>query len=147
MHIDQEVFMFKGARPAVIGWRNIYQKPVLDNAESSGQAADVIKKKISALDRYPVRPEVIDMLNAQFTQGQILPIDALEVQEKETSPAKAFTDGTLLNAMRYIGKQVDDDTLAAHLKDQGLGTQATRATIIERLLKSKYILIIFNSDS
>jgi len=140
MHIEQEVFMFKGARPAVIGWRNIYQKAVVDNAESSGQAEGEFKKKNSALGRYPVRSEVIDMLNAQFTQGQILSIDALEVQEKETSPPKAFTDGTLLNAMRYIGKQVDDDTLAAHLKDQGLGTQATRATIIERLVKSGYIV-------
>ncbi|MDP8213375.1 MAG: DNA topoisomerase, partial [Candidatus Zapsychrus exili] len=140
MHIEQEVFMSKGARPAVIGWRNIYQKAVVDNAEGLGQALDANSKKISALDRYPVRPEVIDMLSAEFTKGQILPIDALEVQEKETSPPKAFTDGTLLNAMRYIGKQVDDDTLAAHLKDQGLGTQATRATIIERLVKSNYIV-------
>lgn len=140
MHIDQEVFMFKGARAAVIGWRIIYQKPVVEDVQSSGGSADEPKKKTSALDRYPVKPEVIDMLNAEFTKGQILPIDSLEVLEKETSAPKAFTDGTLLNAMKYIGKQVDDDELASHLKDQGLGTQATRATIIERLIKSKYVI-------
>jgi len=127
MHIEREVFKCKGARSAEIGWREVYQKPVTDKTKSD-------------LDQPLVRQEVADMLEAQFKKGQVLSIDTLEIQEKETSPPKPFTDGTLLNAMRYIGRQVDDDTLAAHLKDQGLGTQATRATIIERLIKSKYIL-------
>jgi len=59
-------------------------------------------------------------MNAQFIKGQVLEIDALEIQKKETSAPKPFTDGTLLNAMKYIGKQVDDETLAIHLKTRAL---------------------------
>ena len=119
MHIDKEVFKFKGARPIDSGWKVVYQKP---------------------LDQIPIKQEVADMMKADFKKGEALTIDSLDVLEKETSPPKPFNDGTLLNAMRYIGRQVDDDTLAVHLKDQGLGTQATRATIIERLIKSMYII-------
>ena len=140
MHIDQEVFKFKGAKPKEIGWKAVYQKTVIEKANNADENTNNLNEQKSALDQYPVRQEVVDMMNAEFEKGQVLEIDSLEAQEKETSPPKAFTDGTLLNAMRYIGRQVDDDTLAAHLKDQGLGTQATRATIIERLIKSKYLI-------
>jgi len=119
MEIDHECFKFKGSSPVNMGWRRIYQK--------------------NPSDPYLVREEVKGMLKAQFKKGQKVGIDLLEVQEKETSPPKPFTDGTLLNAMRYIGRQVDDESLALQLKSQGLGTQATRASIIERLIKSKYI--------
>lgn len=119
MQIDQEQFKFKGSSPNNIGWRRLYQK--------------------NPSDPYFVREDVKRMLEAKFKKGQEVSIDLLEVQEKETSPPKHFTDGTLLNAMRYIGRQVDDESLALQLKDQGLGTQATRASIIERLIKSKYI--------
>ncbi|HBG60775.1 MAG: hypothetical protein A2Y03_07865 [Omnitrophica WOR_2 bacterium GWF2_38_59] len=140
MHIDQEIFKFKGARPTDMGWRVIYQKPDMNKAKGSDEKPDPDNDQKSAADQYSVKQEVIDMMNAQFIKGQVLEIDALEIQKKETSAPKPFTDGTLLNAMKYIGKQVDDETLAIHLKDQGLGTQATRATIIERLIRSKYIV-------
>ncbi|MBU1997599.1 MAG: topoisomerase C-terminal repeat-containing protein, partial [Candidatus Omnitrophica bacterium] len=140
MHIDQELFKFKGSRPTEIGWRVIYQKGDMNTSKSSEETPEGSNVQNSDLAQFSIRQEVIDMMNARFEKGQVLPVDSLEVQEKETSAPKPFTDGTLLNAMRYIGRQVDDDTLAAHLKDQGLGTQATRATIIERLIKSQYII-------
>ena len=91
------------------------------------------------MDQYPKRAEVTDMLAADFKKDQVLDIEALNLEEKESSPPKPFTDGTLLNAMRFIGRQVDDDSLAVQLKDQGLGTQATRASVIERIIKSEYV--------
>lgn len=140
MLIEQEVFKFKGAKPKEIGWKEVYQKTDANNRDRSDENIDVSDEQKNDLVQLPVRQEVLDMIKAQFKKGQILEIDSLEFLEKETSPPKPFTDGTLLNAMRYIGRQVDDDELAAQLKDQGLGTQATRATIIERLIKTKYVI-------
>ncbi len=60
-------------------------------------------------------------------------------KDKMTKPKKYFTEGTLVSAMANIGKSVDDEILKESLKDKGLGTPATRAGIIEKLLKVGYI--------
>lgn len=63
----------------------------------------------------------------------------LEVSRKDlkTKPPKRFTEATLLGAMEAAGKLVDDDELRAVMKDKGLGTPATRAATIEKLLDAK----------
>jgi len=60
-------------------------------------------------------------------------------REGKTKPPKAFTENTLLGAMEAAGKLVDDDTLREALKERGIGTPATRAAIIETLLRRSYI--------
>jgi DNA topoisomerase-3 len=72
-------------------------------------------------------------------QGQSVHVDSLEVVEKETQPPKPYTDATLLAAMKNAGRDLDDDALADTMKDSGLGTPATRAEIIERLIRSGYV--------
>ncbi|MCD4779428.1 MAG: DNA topoisomerase 3 [Candidatus Omnitrophica bacterium] len=138
MHIEQERFKFKGAVPVESGWKKIYPSKGAVDLKSALSVDDKRKENKPAY-RLPVKPDVQRMLEAKFKKGQVTDINELEIREKETTPPKIYTDGTLLNAMRYIGRQVDDESLAAHLKDQGLGTQATRAAIIERLIKSEYI--------
>ena len=61
------------------------------------------------------------------------------VRRGETSPPKPFTEDSLLGAMETAGKLVDDDQLREALKEKGLGTPATRASIIETLLTRGYI--------
>jgi DNA topoisomerase III len=58
---------------------------------------------------------------------------------KETTPPSRFTEASLLTAMETAGKAIDDEALRAAMKDVGLGTPATRAAIIETLLRRKYI--------
>ena len=58
---------------------------------------------------------------------------------KKTQPPKPYTEATLLSAMENAGKLVDDEEIAQQMKDSGLGTAATRAAIIERLLTVGYI--------
>lgn len=64
----------------------------------------------------------------------------IEVTEKATKPPKFFTEASLLEAMETCGKKVDDAELRDAMKEKGLGTPATRAGIIERLLTVKYIV-------
>ncbi len=60
-------------------------------------------------------------------------------REGKTKPPKAFNENSLLGAMEAAGKLVDDDTMREALKERGIGTPATRAAIIETLLRRNYI--------
>jgi len=62
-----------------------------------------------------------------------------EIKEGKTTPPKPYDDASLLTSMKNAGKELDDEDLAAYMKQSGLGTAATRAQIIERLLHSGYI--------
>jgi len=73
-----------------------------------------------------------------FTVGERGPHKPL-IKQGETSPPRPFTENTLLGAMETAGKLVDDEQFRETLKEKGLGTPATRAAIIETLLKRRYI--------
>ncbi|MEZ5278551.1 MAG: DNA topoisomerase 3 [Opitutaceae bacterium] len=61
------------------------------------------------------------------------------IDEEATRPPPRYTEATLLSAMEGAGKLVDDDDLADAMKEKGLGTPATRAQVIERLINEKYM--------
>ncbi|HGD2217680.1 TPA: DNA topoisomerase 3 [Streptococcus agalactiae] len=70
----------------------------------------------------------------------------LEEVEKETRPPKFYTEGTLITAMKTAGKTVEDQKEQEILKDiEGIGTEATRASIIETLKQKKYIFTFKNN--
>lgn len=60
-------------------------------------------------------------------------------EKKETKPPRRYTEATLLAAMESAGKELDDEELRSAMKDSGLGTPATRASIIETLIKRGYL--------
>lgn len=72
-------------------------------------------------------------------KGQIVPKRKEELKKGKTSPPKPYDDGTLLRAMKNAGQELDDEDLAVYMKQKGLGTPATRAAIIERLLRTGYV--------
>jgi len=69
------------------------------------------------------------------------PVTAIgtEVQHKKTQPPKPYTEATLLSAMEHAGRFVEDEAIKEALKSSGLGTPATRAAMIEKLISSEYI--------
>jgi len=74
-----------------------------------------------------------------LAQGDPVDVNGVDLLEKKTKPPKQFTEASLLGAMETAGKQVEDEDLADALKERGLGTPATRAGIIETLIKRQYI--------
>ncbi len=78
-------------------------------------------------------------LPPDLAQGQLQELDEIEAVRKKTRPPKRFTEGTLLTAMETAGRSLEDRELSAAMKESGLGTPATRAAIIETLLKREYI--------
>ena len=83
----------------------------------------------------------------QSSQGDFIVIkenekvknEKIEVLKKQTQPPPRFTDATLLTAMENAGKLVEDEELREAMKEKGLGTPATRAAIIERLIEVGYL--------
>jgi DNA topoisomerase-3 len=72
-------------------------------------------------------------------QGQQVEKLKEELKERKTSPPKPYDDSSLLTAMKNAGQELDDEDLASYMKQKGLGTPATRAAIIERLLQTGYV--------
>ena len=71
--------------------------------------------------------------------GESAQVAHVELKEDETRPPARYNDSTLLSAMETAGKLVDDDGLRDAMSERGLGTPATRAAIIENLIRQKYI--------
>ncbi|EOR94123.1 DNA topoisomerase III [Arcticibacter svalbardensis MN12-7] len=79
----------------------------------------------------PTLPKVV--------KGEALPVEKKELLEKQTKPKSLYNEASLLKAMETSGKEIEDDELRQAMKDTGLGTPATRASIIETLIKRDYI--------
>ncbi len=71
--------------------------------------------------------------------GETATVTSIEIKEDETRPPARYNDSTLLSAMETAGKRVDDEELRDAMSERGLGTPATRASIIENLIRQKYV--------
>jgi DNA topoisomerase-3 len=74
-----------------------------------------------------------------LAEGQNIIKRSAQLKEGKTSPPKPYDDSSLLTAMKNAGQEIKDDDLAAYMKQSGLGTPATRAAIIEKLIAVGYI--------
>lgn len=111
-------FRAKGERMIEPGWTELYPR------KSSSQ------NNAETTETQPL---------AVFHSGESGPHQPA-IKQGETSPPKHFTENTLLGAMETAGKLVDEEELKEALKEKGLGTAATRASIIETLLKREYLV-------
>ena len=83
--------------------------------------------------------EGADQTLPKLERGERVDTREVAAAEKETKPPRRYSDASLLGAMETAGKLVDDDELREAMKDSGIGTPATRAAIIERLIDVGYI--------
>ena len=74
-------------------------------------------------------------------RGSRLVIKKLEIKEGETSPPKRYNSGSMILAMENAGQLIEDEELREHIKGSGIGTSATRAEILKKLVANKYIAL------
>jgi DNA topoisomerase-3 len=122
--VAEHVFRTRGRVLLVPGWRGVYLAAA-EEAPAPEPAADEDEGHDGELPR--------------LEEGE--PSRTLEVEAlaKETKPPRRYTDASLLGAMETAGKLVDDEALREAMKDSGIGTPATRAAIIERLIDVGYV--------
>lgn len=80
----------------------------------------------------------LDKIKA-LKKGALIDITGLDIKEGETSPPKRFNSGALILTMENAGQFIEDEDLRAQIKGSGIGTSATRAEILEKLVRNKYL--------
>jgi DNA topoisomerase-3 len=115
------VFRTRGKLLLVPGWRGVYgQMP--SEAKSAAEEDEGADQQLPKLEK----DETVQTLE-------------IASERKETKPPRRYSDASLLGAMETAGKLVDDDEIREAMKESGIGTPATRAAIIERLIQVGYI--------
>jgi DNA topoisomerase III len=113
------VFRTRGKVMLVAGWRAVYgELPESDRADDDEGREQQLPK---------------------LAQGERVEVTEVSSEEKVTKPPRRYTEGSLLAAMETAGKLVDEEELREAMKDSGIGTPATRAAIIERLIQVGYV--------
>jgi len=74
-------------------------------------------------------------------KGKSLPVKGYEIKEGETSPPKRYNSGSMILAMENAGQLIEDEELRAQIKSCGIGTSATRAEILKKLVGNKYLAL------
>lgn len=113
--VDGEKFESKGSIVVEAGWSKVY---------------DDLKKRKTAKGEQKLPKLAI---------GDTRLVKKGEMKEKTTKPPANYSDATLLSAMEHAGRFVENDELREQMKENGLGTPATRAAIIERLIQVRYV--------
>ena len=85
-------------------------------------------------------PELVAFLKT-LKKGDILELNSMAVKEGETSPPKRYTSGSMILAMENAGQLIEDEELRAQIKGSGIGTSATRAEILKKLVNIKYLAL------
>jgi DNA topoisomerase-3 len=121
--IAEHVFRTRGKVLLVPGWRGVYLTTAEEEPAEGAAEED----------------EGTDQALPRLEQGE--PSRNLEIESlaKETKPPRRYTDASLLGAMETAGKLVDDEAVREAMKDSGIGTPATRAAIIERVIDVGYV--------
>jgi DNA topoisomerase-3 len=118
--VARHVFRTRGRVLLVPGWRGVYG----ELPEGEGAADD---------------DEGRNQQLPKLARGEEVDTKDVASDEKETKPPRRYSDASLLGAMETAGQLVDDDELREAMKESGIGTPATRAAIIERLIDVGYV--------
>ncbi len=102
-------------------------------AAKEGEASEQFQKNVD-------NPEFIRMLGT-LKKGMVLEIGGFAIKEGETSPPKRYTSGSMILAMENAGQLIEDEELRAQIKGSGIGTSATRAEILKKLVNIKYLAL------
>ena len=84
--------------------------------------------------------DFMEALN-RLKKGMELPVSDMQIKEGETSPPKRYNSGTIILAMENAGQLIEDEELRAQIKGSGIGTSATRAEILKKLVNIKYLAL------
>ena len=128
-NVEDIEFKVNGKEILSPGWRAVYTQP-------TNQAATPTPNATSEDDDHNKGDE--ERTLPTFVKGESGP-HTPTLSEKWTTPPKYYTEATLLRAMETAGKFVEDETLRAALKENGIGRPSSRAGIIETLFKRHYI--------
>ncbi len=100
------------------------------------------EKSVEEIDNEDANANV-DMASimSKLKKGDEVTITSMQIKEGETSPPKRYNSGAMILAMENAGQLIEDEELRAQIKSSGIGTSATRAEILKKLVSNKYIYL------
>jgi DNA topoisomerase-3 len=135
----EHMFVTRGRMRKEAGWQEV-EPTATERTASAKEAKDASKdagkdagkgKKKGEQDAGPALPLV--------HEGDEVGVERAKLHEGQTQPPRRFTESTLLGSMERAGQELDDEAMRRAMKEAGLGTPATRASMIETLLRRQYI--------
>lgn len=102
-----------------------------DNTASQTKTGESPEKKNN--------PKKLLALADMLKQGDLLAVNGFEIRDSKTTPPKRYTSGSMILAMENAGQLIEDEELRAQIKGSGIGTSATRAEIIKKLIRIGYL--------
>lgn len=123
MSAGGEEFVAKGRREISLGWRAICK---------DGEGGDVSLDEVDSVEM------TMNPL-PHMEEGEKIPVGKLELTKDMTKPKPLLTDATLLSCMENAGKRIEDKSVGKALKGIGIGTAATRDSVIEEIINRKYV--------
>ena len=118
--VEEHVFRTSGRRLLEPGWKSVYGEEAADAQQGDDDSGG-------------------DQTLPKLEQGETVDTLSVDSLRKETQPPRRYTEASLLAAMETAGKDIEEADLREAMKESGIGTPATRAAIIERLLAVGYI--------
>lgn len=106
--------------------------------EIAGRRQDAEKESGKDENEETDSPGLLELAD-QLTEGQELPVNGYSLKEGSTKPPKRYTSGSMVLAMENAGQLIEDEELRAQIKGSGIGTSATRAEIIKKLVRIGYL--------
>ncbi|SDB08765.1 DNA topoisomerase III [Eubacterium oxidoreducens] len=103
------------------------------------EIAGIANEKKKEDDGEKFSPEKFLAFVKDAAVGDLVKVNGFRIKEGKTSPPKRYTGGTLASAMEHAGNLIEDEKLREQIKNSGIGTSATRAGIIQKLIDIKYL--------
>ncbi len=110
-----------------------------DSTDTGSDASESRSDADDGTDEDESQSEELMRLLSGLRKGDIVDIKGYNIREGKTSPPKRYTSGSMILAMENAGQLIEDEELRAQIKGAGIGTSATRAGIIEKLIKNAYL--------
>ena len=104
----------------------------------SGAESEKLDKANDTDDTKDYNPEFINLLNS-IKKGSLLNVEDMYTKTGETSAPKRYSSGSMILAMENAGQLIEDEELRSQIKSSGIGTSATRAEILKKLITIKYL--------
>lgn len=115
------------------GYLKLYSNDVQDTQEGSKDEED--GEQMGSIEQQKKLAKLLSTLK----KGDELDLNGLRIKEGKTTPPKRYTSGSIILAMENAGQLIEDETLREQIKGSGIGTSATRAEILKKLIAQGYI--------
>ena len=125
--------------PEKEGYLAVMKKPEKDPTGKGASSAESVEENAESREPENENSPLLLAELERLKKGDVLPLTAFEIREGKTSPPKRYNSGSMILAMENAGQLIEEEELREQIRSSGIGTSATRAEILKKLVKNRYI--------